>query len=680
MKSNKLKSAILFLIGIIPFFVQSQIEYADEKIKWKFKVEQKGCEGTIIADVQCAPHWHFCPITLPAGSFGFPTKIVVQKNKDIQLVGKFTEPKPVTIHDNEADEDIAYHEGRMQFKQKFKTLSSKPFKINISYEFQACDESHCLPPFSAKTVCTAEGCEVVEVNNPKDTTLVQGANSASAKNGMIKVKTEKTSKSEIKKQEKKKKPRSLWVTLLMGLGSGFLALLTPCVFPMIPMTVSFFTKRSKDIKTGRKNAIIYGISIIAIYITLGVVISSLFGPDAAYRMSASPIFNFLFFILLIVFAISFMGAFELKMPSSWINKADSKADKGGFIGIFFMALVLALVSFSCTGPFVGTILMESASIGGLGPIVGMFGFSFALALPFVFFSIFPSYLNSLPSSGGWLNTVKVVLGLAELALAFKFLSNADMALQLHLLERETFLSIWIAVFGVMALYLFGFISFPHDDKMEKISVGRGVFGIFVLAFVVYMIPGLSGAPVRLISAFPPPNNYAENIGQNNMVSLNKQEHVDGMHLGPQNIQVFTDYEKAKAYAEKVGKPLFVDFTGHTCVNCRKMEQDVWGQPGIIDYLRDDVVIASLHVDEKVDLPKSEQTKVTIDGRVNDVVTVGDKYRVMQMKEYNISAQPYYVMLGKDGKQIPIGPASYETHSNPDDFKKWLEDGLKAYKK
>lgn len=679
MKSNKLKSAILFLVGILPFFVQSQIEFADEKIKWKFKVEQKGCEGTIIADVQCAPHWHFCPINMPAGSFGFPTKITVEKNKDIQLIGKFTEPKPITKHDEASDEDVAYHEGRVQFKQKFKTLSSKPVKITISYEFQACDESHCLAPFSARAVCTAEGCEVVgEVNNSEDSSIVDNANVTNVKNGNSD--NNKISKSEIKKQEKKKKPRSLWVTLLMGLGSGFLALLTPCVFPMIPMTVSFFTKRSKDIKTGRKNAIIYGISIIAIYITLGVVISSIFGPDAAYRMSASPIFNFLFFILLIVFAISFMGAFELKMPSSWINKADSKADKGGFIGIFFMALVLALVSFSCTGPFVGTILMESASIGGLGPIVGMFGFSFALALPFVFFSIFPSYLNSLPSSGGWLNTVKVVLGLAELALAFKFLSNADMALQLHLLERETFLSIWIAVFGVMALYLFGFISFPHDDKIEKISVGRGVFGIFVLAFVIYMIPGLSGAPVRLISAFPPPNNYAENTGQNNFSSTNNQVHVDGMHLGPQNIQVFTDYDKALAYSKKVGKPLFVDFTGHTCVNCRKMEQDVWGQPGIIDYLRNDVVIASLHVDEKVDLPKSEQTKVTVGGRVNDVVTVGDKYRVMQMKEYNISAQPYYVMLGKDGKQIPIGSASYETHSNPEDFKKWLEDGLKAYKK
>jgi thiol:disulfide interchange protein len=682
MKSNKLKSAILFLIGIIPFFVQSQIEYADEKIKWKFKVEQKGCEGTIIADVQCAPHWHFCPINMPAGSFGFPTKIVVQKNKDIELIGKFTEPKPITKHDEAADEDVAYHEGRMQFKQKFKTLSSKPFKINISYEFQACDESHCLAPFSAKAVCTAEGCEIVETTSSGDSLTAENTTVTSVKNGKTKDKA-KTSKSEIKKQEKKKSSKSILTIFILSFLSGLAALLTPCVFPMIPMTVTFFTKRSKDVKTGKRNAIIYGLSIIGIYVALGTIVTGIFGGDSLNAMSTAPSFNFIFFLILIVFAVSFMGAFEIRMPSSWVNKADAKADKGGLIGIFFMALVLALVSFSCTGPIVGSLLIEASRQGGLTPVIGMFGFSLALALPFTLFALFPSWLNSLPSSGGWLNTVKVVLGLLELALAFKFLSNADMSLQLHFLERETFIAIWIGIFTVLALYLLGFVRFPHDDKMEKVSVGRGLFGTFVLAFVIYMLPGMWGAPLKLINAFPPPSYYSESptgFGGSGNVSVSNEDKIEGTELGPQGIQVFHDYDKALAYAEKVGKPLFVDFTGHNCVNCRRMEEGVWGEEGVIDHLRGDVVIASLHVDERVELPKTEQKTVTVDGRQRKIVTVGDKWSVMQMEEYNISAQPYYVMIGKEGKQIPIGPASYETHRNPDDFKKWLEDGLKAYKK
>lgn len=496
--------------------------------------------------------------------------------------------------------------------------------------------------------------------------------------------TEKTDKKEEKdgKGEKKKEKRSLWGIFLVAFASGFAALLTPCVFPMIPMTVSFFTKQSKTKAKGIRNAIIYAISIIVIYIVLGTVITAIFGADALNKMSTDPWFNIFFFILLIVFAVSFMGAFEIRMPSSWINKADSKADKGGLVGIFFMALVLALVSFSCTGPIVGTLLFEAAAQGGTAPVVGMFGFSLALALPFALFAAFPGWLNSLPQSGGWLNTVKVVLGFLELALAFKFLSNADLAWQAHLLEREVFLAIWIAVFGTLALYLFGKLTLPHDSPIERLSVGRALLGTLVLAFVVYMIPGMWGAPVKIINAFPPPAQYAESpLGVGGGGGGASVDHSNpDMHLGPQKLMIFDDYDKALKHAKEVNKPLFVDFTGWNCVNCRKMEESVWGEAGIIEKLKDDVVIVSLHVDERTELPEEEQKEVEVAGKTRKMTTIGDKWMFKQINEYNIAAQPYYVMQGVDGKDLGNGSADFENHSDPTDFQKWLDEGLDLFKK
>jgi thiol:disulfide interchange protein len=387
---------------------------------------------------------------------------------------------------------------------------------------------------------------------------------------------------------------------------------------------------------------------------------------------------------LVIFAVSFLGAFEIRMPSKWVNKADSRADKGGLIGIFFMALALALVSFSCTGPIVGTLLVQAASEGGIAPFVGMFGFSFALALPFGLFAAFPGWMNTLPKSGGWLNTVKVVLGFLELALAFKFLSNADLSLQSHMLEREIFLAIWIAIFAVLAIYLFGWIRMPHDSPLEHLSVGRTLFGTLILMFVIYMIPGMFGAPLKLISAFPPPMSYSESptgFGGSSSVAASSSEHVEGMHLGPQGIQVFHDFDLAQAYAFKVGKPLFVDFTGHNCVNCRRMEQSVWGEPGVIDMLRNDVVIVSLHVDERIDLPADQVKEVEIaPGRMKTLRTTGDKWMYKQIKEYKVTAQPYYIMQGPNGEDLANKSADYEHHSNPKDFRKWLEEGLKLYDK
>ncbi|TNE99743.1 MAG: thiol:disulfide interchange protein, partial [Bacteroidetes bacterium] len=341
---------------------------------------------------------------------------------------------------------------------------------------------------------------------------------------------------------------------------------------------------------------------------------------------------------------------------------------------------LALVSFSCTGPIVGTLLVEAARTGGLTPIVGMFGFSLALALPFGLFAAFPGWMNSLPSSGGWLNSVKVVLGFLELALAFKFLSNADLAWQLHWLEREVFIAIWIGVFAALTLYLFGKLQLPHDSPVERLSVGRTLLGILSLVFVIYMIPGMWGAPLKLINAFPPPMHYSESpMGVGKSGGGNVQEHgPEGTHLGPQNLWVFHDLDKAKEYAKSVNKPLFVDFTGHNCVNCRKMEQSVWGEPGVIDKLRDDIVVVSLYVDENVELPKEEQGEVEIEGRKMSIRTVGDKWRIAQIQMYNITAQPYYRMLGPNGEDLTNGPASFETHSKKDDFEAWLEEGLKLY--
>lgn len=473
--------------------------------------------------------------------------------------------------------------------------------------------------------------------------------------------------------------KSLLTIFFLAFGSGLLALLTPCVFPMIPMTVSFFTKQSKTKAQGIRNAIMYAAFIIVIYVILGSVITGIFGADALNQMSTNPWFNLSFFVLLVVFAVSFMGAFEIRMPNSWINKADSQADRGGFVGIFFMALVLALVSFSCTGPIVGTLLVQAASEGGIAPVVGMLGFSSALALPFALFAAFPGWMNSLPQSGGWLNTVKVVLGFLELALAFKFLSNADLAWQAHMLEREVFISIWIAVFLVLAFYLLGFITLPHDSKVERLSVGRTMLGTLCIVFVMYMIPGLWGAPLKIINAFPPPMHYSESpLGVGGGGGGAAEHGPEGTHLGAQGIYLFNDLDKAKAYAKEQNKPLFIDFTGWNCVNCRKMEESVWGQPGVIEHLKNDVVVVSLYVDEKIELPKDQQKTVTVQGKPRKIVTVGDKWTFYQIEHYNIAAQPYYRMLGPNGEDLTNGPATFETHSDPSKFKAWLEEGIKLY--
>lgn len=701
-----MKPVVLILMFVLSFFSFSQMDMPEDKVDWDFSVEQNGCDATIIGKLKIQEGWHIYALDLPEGSFSIPTTFKVQKSKNYELIGKPTGPKVPSKFDKASGEVLSTYSGSVVLKQKIRINSEKDFDLKLVFGYSTCDSVRCLFPFEEEFTVKVAGCSeekvvptieesdegmsldegVPDATDDADTSSVtdesvEVADSAAALAGSEETKAENTDK----KKQNKNDPtdRSLWWIFGVSFGSGLIALFTPCVFPMIPMTVSFFTKQSKTKAQGVSNAIKYGISIIVIYIVLGTLVTWLFGAESLNAMSTDPIFNFIFFLILVIFAISFLGAFEISLPSSWANKADSKADKGGFIGIFFMALALALVSFSCTGPIVGVLLVQAATEGGMAPFVGMFGFSLALALPFALFAAFPGWMNTLPKSGGWLNSVKVVLGFLELALAFKFLSNADLALQWHLLEREVFLAIWIGIFLVLALYLFGKLRLPHDSPIEKLSVGRTLFGTTVLIFVIYLIPGMWGAPLKLISAFPPPMSYSEaplGFGGGGNSGVSSEDFVPGTHLGPQNIMVFHDYDLALAHAKKVGKPLLVDFTGHNCVNCRRMEQSVWGEPGIIEILRDELVIVSLHVDERTLLPKEEQVEVTYpNGKKKKLKYVGDKWSFKQVSEYQVTAQPYYIIQNGEGEDLSNGSADYQNHSKADDFRKWLQDGLNEYK-
>lgn len=700
------KLSSLLFVFFISFIGYSQMIMPEDIVDWKFSVKQNGCEATIIADLNIKDGWSINAIHLDKESFGFASIFEIDKSPNYTLVGKPTETKPTNEFSPAIGEVLDFHVGKkIQFKQKIKVSSEKDFVLSFNFGYQPCDSVQCLFPFEDTFTVKVKGCkETVATQEKGDTPVASDNNDASDEGSAIEEEEEEVEEqaaltpeegldemAETLDQapiEKDIKSHSLWWIFALSFGSGLIALVTPCVFPMIPMTVSYFTKTSKSKAAGIANAVKYGVSIIVIYIVLGTMVTWIFGAESLNNMSTDPIFNIVFFFLLVIFAVSFMGAFEIALPSSWANKADSKADKGGFIGIFFMALALALVSFSCTGPIVGVLLVQAATEGGIAPFIGMFGFSLALALPFALFAAFPGWMNTLPKSGGWLNSVKVVLGLLELALAFKFLSNADLALQTHFLERELFIAIWIAIFLVLALYLFGKIRLPNDSPIEKLSVGRTLFGTLVLVFVFYLIPGMWGAPLKIIAAFPPPMSYSEaplgvgytGGGATSFTGKSDDVYIEGTFLGPQNIMVFHDYDLALAHANKIGKPLMVDFTGHNCVNCRKMEQSVWGEPGIIDILRDSVVIASLHVDERVMLPKEEQGEGTFpNGRVKKIRTYGDKWTFKQVFEYEVTAQPYYIFQNGTGKDLSNGPADYQNHRSAKAFRAWLEAGLKAYR-
>lgn len=435
---------------------------------------------------------------------------------------------------------------------------------------------------------------------------------------------------------------------------------------MIPMTVSFFTKQSKTRSEGIRNALIYGFFIIFIYTGLGLLLTAVFGVDILNVISTDPFFNVFLFLLLLVFGASFLGAFEIQLPTSWANKTDEAADKGGLLGIFFMAATLAIVSFSCTGPLIGSALAGAATGSYAAPTAVMFGFSLALALPFMLFSAFPGWLNSLPQSGGWLNSVKVVLGLLEIGFAFKFLSNADLVLQLGLLQRELFIAIWVAIVLCIAFYLFGWILFPHDSKTERIGVFRFSMGMMFLTLGIYLIPGMWGAPVKLISGFPPPMFYSEWSQGGTGGEGHSNGHVEAR---------FTDYEEGMAAAIAEGKPLALDFTGWACVNCRKMEEQVWSDAAVADMLVNDVVLVSLYVDERKALPESEQGEETYGGKAFKVKTVGNKWSYLQASRFNTNSQPFYVLLDHNGQPISEG-VGYDP--DPAKFIDFLKQGIEKF--
>ncbi|OIQ18042.1 MAG: thiol:disulfide interchange protein [Flavobacterium sp. MedPE-SWcel] len=660
-----MKKATFFIFLLFSFItVNAQIL---DPVKWTSKIEKKSdTEYTLTFDGVIDEHWHvYSQFTADGG--GLALEVIPNNGEgNYETVGKAEESETRTEFNESFAVDETFFEKEMQIIQTIKVLNPENSIVQIELFYQACKESCILQDkffeFDLSTLTSKEvkSFEVVAVSTDEE-----------------KGDKEKVAPAEDKKKdEKKEKQKGLLTIFFIAFLSGFAALLTPCVFPMIPMTVSFFTKQSKTKAAGIRNAIIYGLSIIVIYVILGSVVTAVFGADSLNALSTNVWFNIIFFVLLIVFASSFLGAFEIMLPNSWANKVDRQADRGGMIGILFMALALAIVSFSCTGPIVGTLLVEAASKGGIAPVVGMLGFSSALALPFMLFAMFPGWLNSLPKSGGWLNTVKVVLGFLELALAFKFLSNADLVLQMHLLERETFLAIWIAVFGALALYLFGKITLPHDSPLKSISVGRLYMGLLVLAFTVYLIPGLWGAPLKLISGFPPPSTYSESpqgFGGSEGgggYSGSDQELPEGAKLAAHGIVAFEDYNEGLAYAQEVNKPVLIDFTGYACVNCRKMEDYVWSDKSILSILKNDVVLISLYVDSKEELPESEQYVSEETGK--KIETIGNKWSDFEITKYKANAQPYYVLIDLDEENLndPVGYTPDIT-----EYREWLKSGI-----
>ena len=658
---------------IFGFFGNAQIL---NPVQWKTKVVQKSAtEFELIMDATIENEWHMYSQFTPENG-PLPTVFDYKNAKgNFDLVGKTKESPYKKVYNDIFEVDEYYFAKTAQFKQIIKVTNPKLKEVKVYVEYQVCKEQ-CIQQdatftFKLPEIKVEEVAPTSVVSN--DTTSVNADTTTVAATNLEKPTKEVTTTSASKTEEK-----GLWSIFFLAFFGGFAALLTPCVFPMIPMTVSFFTKQSKTKAEGKKNAILYGVSIILIYVILGSLVTGIFGADSLNALSTNVWFNLIFFGLLVFFAASFLGAFEIVLPNSWANKVDQQADRGGFVGILFMALALAIVSFSCTGPIVGTLLVEAASKGGLAPIIGMLGFSSALALPFMLFAMFPGWMNSLPKSGGWLNTVKVSLGFLELALAFKFLSNADLVVQAHLLEREVFIGIWIAIFGTWAAYLFGKLTLPHDSPITHLSVGRLFMAIFVTIFTIYLIPGLWGAPLKIISGFPPPMTYSESpngIGTSGGNSTAAIALPENAHLGPHGIIAFHDYEDGLAYAKKVGKPILLDFTGHACVNCRKMEDFVWSKPEILSILKDQVVLVSLYVDDKRELPKEEQYVSKETGK--EIVTIGNKWSDYQITRYKNNAQPYYIILDSDGNDITqqIGYTP-----NAEEYKKWLEQGISKFKK
>lgn len=638
----------LYLLLLFPVLGFSQVH---QPVKWEASVNDYSGD-TVIIDYKAIidSGWHIYSQNQDIENGPVATSFQFKPSDFYSSVGSTKEEKvvskPEPAYENMM---VSYFEGEPRFTQKVLRQSENAFSITSEITFMACSDEMCLPPETIE----------MEVELPAQE-LVSSGTAISPGN-----QTDKGS-------------MNVWAIFFAGFIGGLLALLTPCVFPMIPLTVSFFTKQSKTRAKGIRNAFIYALSIIVIYVGLGLLITIALGPDALNAMASNGVINLAFFVIFVVFAISFFGAFEITLPSKWLNASDRAADKGGLIGIFFMAFTLSLVSFSCTGPIIGSLLVQAAVNGNIaGPAIGMLGFAVALALPFALFAAFPGWLNTLPKSGGWLNSVKVVLGFIELALALKFLSAVDLAYHWGFLTREVFIALWIVIFSLLGFYLLGKLRLPHDSEQKHTSISGLLFGILVLGFVVYLIPGMWGAPLKLISGFPPPAFYTEgwNIQQTNALTTNENTALsDNEFHCPHNLNCFHDYKEGMAYAKEVNKPVILDFTGWSCVNCRKMEDNVWSDKTVLNLLSSEYVLISLYVDDKTKLPENEQYISPVTGK--KIKTIGNKWSDFQTTYYNTNSQPYYVLL--DHAENQLAPVKgYDT--SVEGYVDFLSTGLQKFK-
>lgn len=676
------------LLVFVALAAQAQIH---TPTKWKIKLDDSSsAEKEIVFTATSDKGWHLYDMDLPEGG-PVSTSFTFETLKGAELIGKPTPSiKPTTVFDEQFNMNLRWFPGTVSFTQKIKVTDPAKFKVAGEVEFMVCNDETCLPPdrisftFDKKNIKTTAVAETeqTETSVEPDSELVAEDTTEPSITDSTATTENKAIQSPDKISNELTDDTALWTPVidqlkgfgdstvsatdtswlfifLAGFLGGLIALLTPCVWPMIPMTVSFFLKRTKDRKKAIRDAITYGLSIIVIYLIMGLLITGIFGASALNDLSTNAVFNIIFFLLLVVFAISFFGAFEMVLPASWTNKLDTKADSTtGIISIFFMSFTLVLVSFSCTGPIIGTLLVQAASMGSaVGPAIGMFGFALALSIPFSLFAIFPNMLQSMPKSGGWLNSVKVVLGFLELALALKFLSVADLAYGWRLMDREVFLVLWIVLFILLGCYLLGKIKFSHDSDVPYVSVPRLFMAIISFSFAVYMVPGLWGAPLKAISAFAPPL-YTQDF------SLYKDE----VHAA------FDDYETGMAYAKKVNKPVMIDFSGFGCVNCRKMEASVWTDPKVKQILENDYVLITLMVDDKTKLPHPITIKEH--GKTRTLKTIGDKWSYLQRSKFGANAQPFYILLNDKGQ--PLGP-SYAFNEDVPKYIQFLQNGLKQFK-
>ena len=676
-KKQQMKKTLLsLLIALISLSGFSQIQ---NPVKWTYSVENNGTENaTLVINAKIDKGWHLYSQFVGEGG-PVPTTIKFKAGKEYSLVGKTEEtPKPHSIYEELFGMKVAFFEKNATFKQKIKVTSTKDFKVAGTLEFMVCDDKQCLPPeemeisFDVKGAVKADNTSTTE--EPKtiseDTATAVVATTTPALDSTKSDSTKSLADSTLGKSPEA--DNSMWGIFFQGFLFGFVALLMPCIFPMIPLTVSFFTKQSKSRAVGIRKALIYGLSIVVIYVALGLGITVLLGASALNELSSDAIFNLVFFLVLVIFATSFFGAFEITLPSSWSTKADAKADKGGLLGIFFMAVVLAIASFSCTGPLIGTLLVDAANKGEyMGPFLGMLGFSISLALPFTLFAIFPSWLNSMPKSGGWLNSVKVTLGFIELAFALKFLSNVDMAYHWRILDREVFIVLWVIIFAMLGFYLLGKLKFSHDSDVKHVSVTRLFLSIITLSFALYLVPGLWGAPLKAVSGFLPHQGTQDfdlytrtftSASAEGSHSSGTKKYADRLHA-PLGIDAFFDYEEGLAYAKKVGKPVFLDFTGHSCTNCRKMENAVWPDPEVLKRLKNDFVVISLYVDDRTELPENDKYVSKFTGK--KVKTLGNRNVDLQVSKFNSNAQPLYVIVDADGNPLT------NTHGYKEDIQGYI---------